>query len=145
MNVFEKMLFLKSMTLFKRVKDEALLGLAAVLEEEAALPDIPILKKGEWGTTMYMIVSGKVKVHDDGTLIKEISDHDVFGELAALCPEKRVASVTTIEESLFLKISSNALYELIELQPELAKGIIEVLCARMRDMAKDLDNLRAHS
>lgn len=139
MNTFEKMLFLKSMPLFKYVKDDVLLGVASVLEEHRLKGGETIIKKGDLGTVMYMIVAGKVKVHDGEREFKVLGDHDFFGELAALSPEKRNASVTAIEETLLLKISSEALYELMEIQPGLAKGIIQVLCQRIRTIVKDLD------
>ena len=49
-----------------------------------------------------------------------------------------IASVTAIDETLVLKISSTILYDLMEIQIELAKGIIHVLCQRSRSIANDL-------
>ena len=138
MNTFEKMLFLKSMPLFKYVKDDVLLGVASVLEEQLVKPGELIIQKGDLGTIMYMVVAGKVKVHDENRTIKEMGDHEVFGELAALSPEKRIASVTALEETLLLKISSTVIYDLMEMQTELARGIIQVLCQRVRSIAGDL-------
>lgn len=138
MNTFEKMIFLKSMPLFKYLKDDVLLGVASVLEEQLVKPAELIIQKGDLGTTMYMVVAGKVKVHDGDRVIKEMGDHEVFGELAALSPEKRIASVTALEETLLLKITSTVIYDLMEMQAELAKGIIQVLCQRVRSIASDL-------
>jgi CRP-like cAMP-binding protein len=138
-NTFEKMLFLKSMPLFKYVKNDALLEVASVLEEQTVKAGESFIQKGEFGTTMYMIVTGKVKVHDGDELLKELGDHEVVGELAALSPAKRIASVTALEETLLLKISSNTIYDLMEIQTELAKGIIQVLCQRERSIASDFD------
>ena len=143
MNTFEKLLFLKSMPLFKYVKDDVLLGVATVLEEQLVKPGDLIIQKGEFGSTMYMIVMGKVKVHDGDYLLKEMGDHEVFGELAALAPEKRIASVTALAESVLLKISNIILYDLMEMQTALAKGIIQVLCQRVRSIASDLNQGRA--
>lgn len=143
MNTFEKMLFLKSMPLFKYVKDDVLLGVASVLEEQTVKEEESFIQKGEFGTIMYMIVTGRVKVHDGEEFIKELGDHEVVGELAALSPEKRIASVTALEETLLLKISSSTIYDLMEMQPELAKGIILVLCQRVRSIADDLGKAMA--
>jgi len=139
MDTFEKMLFLKSMPLFKYVKDEILVSIASILEEQLVKPGELIIQKGALGTEMFMIVEGKVKVHDEGRLLKELGPHEVFGELAALSPEKRIASVTALDETFLLKINSMALYDLMEMQIELAKGIIQVLCQRTRSIAGDLN------
>ncbi len=138
MNTFEKMLFLKSMPLFKYVKDDVLLGVAAVLEEQLVKPSEEIIRKDDLGTIMFMVVTGKVKVHDGAHVLKELGDHEVFGELAALSPEKRIASVTALEETLLLKISNSVIYDLMEMQADLAKGIIQVLCQRVRTISSDL-------
>lgn len=138
MDTFEKMLFLKSMPLFKYVKEDVLIDVASVLEEQLAGSGEVIIHKGDLGTTMYMIVTGKVQVHDEARRLKELGDHEVFGELAALSPERRIASVTAIEETFLLKISSAVIYDLMEIQIDLAKGIIQVLCSRARSMASDL-------
>jgi CRP-like cAMP-binding protein len=141
MNTFEKMLFLKSMPLFKFIKDDVLMGLAPLLEEQVANSGELIIQKGDLGTTMYLIVTGKVKVHDGERLIKELGTHDVFGELAALCPEIRIASISTLEESCFLKVPHSVLDDLMEMEPSLAKGFIQVLCQRVRSISRDLEQL----
>jgi CRP-like cAMP-binding protein len=137
MHVFEKMLFLKSLPLFQFVKEDSLLELASNLEMQLVQPGTVIIKKGDFDTTMYMIVSGKIKIHDEAHTMAEFTDHEVFGELAALSPEKRIASVTALEETLLLKIGQTTLYDLMETDIEIAKGIIEVLCRRIRKMAAD--------
>ena len=141
LNTFEKTLFLKSVPLFKYVKDEALLAIASAFEEQRAAPKEEIIQKDELGTDMYLIVSGKVKVHDGDHQIAELKIGDVFGELAALAPEKRIASVQALEDTLLLKIGSRTLYDLIDIQPGLAKGIIQALCQRVRTIA--LSNLNS--
>ncbi|MBS0628742.1 MAG: cyclic nucleotide-binding domain-containing protein [Verrucomicrobia bacterium] len=139
MDTFEKMLFIKSLPLFKYIKDDILVSIASVLEEQIAGPGELIIQKGALGSVMFMIVEGKVKVHDEGRVLKEIGPHEVFGELAALSPEKRIASVTALEETFLLKIDNMALYDLMEMQIDLAKGIIHVLCQRTRSIASDLN------
>lgn len=138
MDTFEKMLFLKSMPLFKYVKDEVLIDVASVIEEEVVPQGELIIQKGDLGTTMYMIVTGKVKIHDENRILKEMEDHEVFGELAALVPEKRIASVTAIEETFLLKIDMSTIYDLMQMKINLASGIIHVLCDRTRSIASDL-------
>lgn len=142
MNTFEKVLFLKTMPLFKYVKAEELLSVPSVLEEQTYKSGQQIIKKGDLGTSMYMIVKGKVKVHDGPKLIKEMSDREVFGELSALSPEKRIADVSAIDETLLLKITHGALYDLMEMQTGLAKGIIQFLCQRVRTIASDLEDVK---
>ncbi|MCP4408525.1 MAG: cyclic nucleotide-binding domain-containing protein, partial [Gammaproteobacteria bacterium] len=54
------------------------------------------------------------------------------GELAVLDPEPRVASVTAIEETQLFRIDRDAFSELIADRPEIAQGVIQALCQRVR-------------
>ena len=53
----------------------------------------------------------------------------------AVDPEVRSASVSAVEHSLLLRISSKNLELLIDNHPAVARGIIKVLCARLRGQA----------
>lgn len=131
------------MSFFKYVKDDILLSITTIVEEEIVNEGELIIQKGDLGTIMYMIVTGKIKVHDGEQILKELGAHEIFGELAALSPERRIASVTALEETLVLKIDHTAIYDLMEIQPGLAKGIIQMLCQRIRTIASDLSHALA--
>jgi len=64
--------------------------------------------------------------------IATLGPGEVFGELAALDPEPRMASVTVTQPSLLLRMNHADLDELIAEHPEVAIGIIRVLCRRLR-------------
>ena len=136
MITLEKILFLKSTALFKKVPDDVMETVANAFKEEHYPGDTLILKQGDIGVTLYIIITGKVKVHDNNQTITELGRHEVFGELAALSPEKRIASITSVEDTVVLKIDHDDLYELIAMHVELAKGLIIVLCERVRQIAK---------
>lgn len=135
MITIEKLLLLKSVPLFKYTPDDILLELAHSLKEHYAAAGEMIMQKGEFGQVMYIIARGKVKVHDKDNVLAELEELDVFGELAALSPEVRTASVTAVENSVLLKINNEMLYDMMEMHIGLVRGIIEVLCQRTRDIA----------
>ncbi len=136
MITLQKVVFLKSMPLFKDVKEEVLLAVASIVEEHLVPNNTPIILKGELGDTMFIIARGKVQVHDGERNLAQMGEGDVVGELSALVPDKRNADVTTIEETLFLTVSHAVLYELMEQNFGLSKGIIYVLCQRLRKLEK---------
>lgn len=142
MIILEKIVFLKEMPLFNLVKEESLFALAQILEHEIIEPGELIIQKGDFGNAMYMIVDGKVKVHDADLVIEELETKEIFGELAALFPEKRIASVSAIEKTILLKIESAPLYELMDGDIELTKGIVQILCQRVRSLSKDIEESR---
>ena len=100
-----------------------------------------IIEKDDSGTDMYVVVSGQVKVHDGDKLITTLSDREIFGELSALSLQPRVSSVSAITECLLLKINGQALYEIMNFDVGLAKGIIHALCDRARSMSTQLQVL----
>lgn len=135
MITIEKLLILKDVAIFKYTPDEILLELAACLQEQYVVENELIVKKGDLGNVMFIIAQGKVKVHDDKTILAELGEREVFGELAALSPEVRIASVSAKEDSLLLVLSHGRLYDMMSRNIGLVKGIIEVLCQRARQMA----------
>jgi CRP-like cAMP-binding protein len=133
MITLEKMFFLKSMPLFKSTKDDVLLIVASATQEQFVERGTIIIQKGEWGDTMHMIVKGRIKIHDGDFELKQIGERDLFGELAALVPDQRNATVSAIEDTLLLTIKHSSLFELMEINFGLVKGIINVLVNRLRE------------
>ena len=63
--------------------------------------------------------------------------------MAVLDPEPRSASVTTVEDTRLLHVDEQALFEVMDAQPEVARGIIHVLSRHLRNRMKDVAELRA--
>jgi CRP-like cAMP-binding protein len=85
---------------------------------------------------MYVVVDGRIKVHSGEKTLTELGPHGVVGEMAALDPEPRSATITAISHSLLLRINHERLQLLIEHNPNMAGSIIKVLCARLRDAGR---------
>jgi CRP-like cAMP-binding protein len=132
MITLDKLMLLHDVTIFRHVSDEILLELAFVSTEEYAAAGEPIVTKGEFGADMYIVASGQVQVHDGDKVFAEIGAHDVFGEIAALSPQVRAASVSAVENTVLLKINHEVLYDIMARNIGLVKGVIEVLCLRTR-------------
>lgn len=128
----ERVLLLKSADVFSEVPEVGLLELAASLEEI----DVPrghcVIEKGEIGTSLYIVVDGRVRVHDAERELRTLGPRELFGELAALDPQPRSASVTALEDTLLFRLDERSLYELMADDPSLMRGIIRVLCRRLR-------------
>lgn len=128
----EKLLILKTVPIFSEAPDHVLAQVVPILEEQEFEAGQRIFEKGDLGTSMYVIVSGKVRIHIDDRELTVLGERQVFGELALLDPEPRSASVTAIEPTLLFKISQNAIYDLMSNHIEIVRGIIRVLCQRIR-------------
>jgi hypothetical protein len=128
----EKVLILKTVGIFSEIPETALVDAAGFLEEVQVSAGDQIIRKGEAGTSLYIVVSGRVRVHDDDRLLATLGEGEVFGEMAVLDPEPRMASVSAVEAALLLRMDGSALEDLMTEYSEIAQGIIRMLCRRLR-------------
>ena len=74
-----------------------------------------------------------MKVHDGAQDLKHLKSKSVFGELAVLDPEPRSASVTAISDAHLLRLDREAFLELMAGNMEVVRGVLSVLCDRIRE------------
>lgn len=132
----EKVIILKSVDIFSQTPEEDLVDVASIIEEVEVKAGKPIFEKGDIGSSMYIIVRGRMRVHDGDKEIAILEERTVFGELAALDPEPRTATITAIEDTLLFCLDEGPLYDLMAEHIEVVRGIIRVLVRRMRAMLK---------
>lgn len=128
----EKVLILKSLSIFKDTPEHILADLAPLMDEEEYEKNTVIFKEGEFGDCMYIIHQGEVRIHKSNTTLAILKEREVFGELALLDPEVRSATATTESNCILFRIDQEPLYEVIENRPEVARGFIKILCQRLR-------------
>nr|WP_299389249.1 sigma 54-interacting transcriptional regulator [Allomuricauda sp.] len=126
--------FLSGVTFFSEVSKTSLLQLCRNLKQERYEKGDSIIQKGEVGDAMYVILDGKVKVHDKDHLYIMLSEADCFGEYALIDDEPRSASVTAVKDTTLLKIGTTHFVELMSLDRGFAKGILSVLIKRHREL-----------
>lgn len=132
LNVVEKVLILKSADLFASVPDEDLAEIAPYLTPVYLDPGETIIREGEIGDELYIVVAGEVKVERGGAEITRLGERAVIGELAALDPEPRNASVSAVRPTQLLGLSNQHLLALFEANVEIASGVISSLIRRIR-------------
>ena len=135
MSTVEKVLILKTVSIFADTPDDTLAEVAQILEDVNVDVGAPIFKKGDVGNSMYIIVAGKVRVHDGERTFRELGDREIFGEMAALDPAPRSADVTAMDPTRLFRLDQTALYEMMSDQIDVARGVIRVLCRRIRTLS----------
>jgi HEAT repeat protein len=128
----EKVLILKTVSIFAETPEEILADVAAILEEVDVQAGETILHKDDVGRCMYIIVDGRVRIHNGDQTIAYRGARDIFGELAVLDAEPRSASVTAEVDMHLFRLDQDAFYELMADRFEVARGIICVLCRLLR-------------
>jgi len=129
----ERVLLLSGVKIFAELTGQVLAELSASFTEVEVPAGEDVFLKGDYGSSMYVVVTGRVRVHDAGRELAVLGPREVFGELAALDPELRSATITALEDCLFLRLDYEALYDLMSGHVELAKNVIRFLCRRYRE------------
>ncbi|MBT4161945.1 MAG: cyclic nucleotide-binding domain-containing protein [Gammaproteobacteria bacterium] len=124
----EKVLILKSVPIFSSVPEGQLVDLATIAETVEYDAGEIIMNHGDLGTSMYIVVDGRVRIFEGDKDLAEHGTRAVFGELAALDPEPRAASVQAIEDCTLLRLDGESLYDLMSGNKEVTRGIVQVLC-----------------
>jgi len=143
LTTIEKVILLKDADLFAETPDELLAEVAGLLTEVELPAGEAVFGKGESGDSLYLVVSGQVRVHDGDYTLNVLGETEVFGEMALLEPEPRMASVTAETDALLLRLDGEPFFELMDTRSEVARGIIRVLSRRLRQRAQEVAALRA--
>ena len=132
LSTVEKVLILKSAPLFAETSDSVLAEVAELVEEKPFETDEVIFQKGDPGDSLYVIVSGSVKVWDGDRLLNELKEGEAFGELALLDPEPRLGTVKAAESTQLLRLGAPAFKEVLDSQPEVSSAILRVVTRYLR-------------
>ena len=130
--LIEKVLILKSLSIFAETPENILAEVAPLMNEIELGSDSLIFNEGEAGDSMYIIFEGEVKIHKGRTTLAVLKKKDFFGELSLLDSETRSASATTTKDCMLFKIDQEPFYDLMEARPEVMRGIMRILCKRLR-------------
>jgi ATP:ADP antiporter, AAA family len=134
----ERVVILKTVPIFEGTPDAVLADVGDALDEFDVAAGETIIRQGDEGDSMYVVVDGRVRVHDGDRTLDELGEREVFGEMALLDPEPRVASVSALEPTRLLRLPHGPFHELLHERPEIAIAIMRVLTQRLRDRIGDL-------
>jgi hypothetical protein len=141
LSTVERVVVLKSLSIFAQTPDEALAELADLLHEMVVQPGDVIVREGEPGDSLYVIVDGKVEVVDDNRVLNQLGARAVFGELSMLDSSPRTATIRALEETSLLRLDQTSFYEIMSEYVEVAMGTIQLLTRNLRARTGDVMEL----
>ncbi len=130
--MIERVFILKRTELFKGLPSDILASFVSHLDEIYVGAGETIFEKGDIGKAMYVVVDGKIRIHDGDREIEVVGCDEVFGEMTVLTAEVRSASATALEESRLLRLDQDVLYEVMAGRPAISREIIRVLVNRLQ-------------
>jgi hypothetical protein len=129
----ERVLQLRSVGLFAGLTTRQLTDLAAVMREERFQPDSTIVREGEFGDCMYVVVSGGVRITRAGDYVGRAGAGEFFGEMSLFDGETRSATATASSDVHVLTLERHDLLQLMDEQPSIAIAMCQTLARRVRE------------
>ena len=131
---------LRRVKILADLKDAQLERFAQFMEVLPVRQWTEVVKQGEPGDAMYLVLEGELRVrlmiNGKETILTALGAGEFFGEMALFDQGPRSADVVANKDSLLLKISSDSFDKLFNLAPELAAPFLlstsKTLAARIR-------------
>ena len=115
MNKISNIELLKNVEIFKGIDSNLLNHIAEIINNQTFISGTPIIQKGEEGNSMFIISSGKVKIHDGEHVVATMETGNFFGEFSLLDAAPRSMSVTALENVETLSITREIFYNLLKI------------------------------
>jgi hypothetical protein len=143
LSTIEKVIILKAVRPFAETPDRILAEVAALVEEVQVPAGAKLFDKGDVGDSMYIIVSGRVRIHDGDHTLNELGPRDVLGEMTLLDREPRTASATAIDDGYVLRLRHEPFLELMADRIEVVHGIVRSVAGHLRATSAEVARLSA--
>jgi CRP-like cAMP-binding protein len=91
-----------------------------------------LLKEGDVGEEMYVLIEGTAKIEYRGMFFAEIGPGDFVGELAVIDGSPRLATTSAITDCRFVAINRARFEFLVAETPNFALEVMRVLALRLR-------------
>lgn len=144
-SVIEKVIFLQDIDAFKEVKTEDLAHLAVIAEEQTIFDGSNLYEINDSADSLYLVITGKVKLHRDGQEIALMGPGEAIGTWALFDNQPRVATATAIEEAQVLRIDREEFYELLSDHVRIAEAVLRSLATRLRTLLERLSDSQART
>jgi serine/threonine protein phosphatase PrpC len=137
---------LRRMPFFRDLDMKETIRVLNLTEVNAYAPGDLIIAEGQPGEEMFIILTGKVKLHKGGALITELGPGSFFGELALIDSQPRSASATAVAASRALVLRRSDFRRLVKTESALSSrllwNVLQVLTERLRKTTVDLAGAR---
>ena len=91
-----------------------------------------IVRQGQVGNGLYIVVSGGARIVQGSDELARIGPGDFFGELSVIDQRPRTASAFALGESVCLALASWDLMAVLEREPTVSLNLLKELAGRLR-------------
>ena len=138
---------LKKIPLFRYLTYQELVKVLNITYLETYDAAATIIKEGDNGEELYIVLAGRVSVSRNGQEIVELHPGVHFGEMALVDQSPRSATVKAKDATRLLVVQRRSFYTLIRKEPVLAVKLlwsfVQVLSRRLRETNEQLSGARS--
>ena len=134
--------------LFESLNPKYIRGIAGICTERTFKPGEYLMKQGESGIGLFIILSGRVRIEKQDAAgrqveIAENGPGDIMGEMAVFDGSPRSASVAAVTETTCLVLASWEFNSFLKTYPEAALELLPIVVKRFRETNDALVGLKA--
>lgn len=123
---------LRKVDIFHDAPENILAELAVLVTCHEYQENQLIIRKGDEGDSLFIIASGRVRVHDGDQVVARMEAGNFFGEISFLDNAPRSMSVSADTLAVLYRISRDNFYSVFKSQPEITQKIVSTLTQRLR-------------
>jgi CRP/FNR family cyclic AMP-dependent transcriptional regulator len=129
---------------FAGLAQEALERIAGICRPQHLAARTVLFLKGDPSDGLYAIRRGQIRIGSTNDLGQQMTMNflgggDVFGEIALLDGRTRTADAVAMEETEMFFLPRRDFLNLLAEEPTIALQLIELLCARLRDVIERME------
>lgn len=129
---------------FAGLERDALEHIAGICRARHLAAREVLFLKGDTSDGLYAIRRGLIRIGTTDDLGQQMTMNllgggDVFGEIALLDGRSRTADAVAMEETDMFFLPRRDFLELLASEPSMARQLIELLCARLRDVIERME------
>jgi len=137
----EKVIHLEKIYIFSDLQVRELAAIGSVTVERECQKEEIVVREGEPGDTMFLIISGEFSViqshgTEHETLINTITEGNYFGEMALFEGKPRANTVRTNTDAKLLVLGKRQFEEIMRHFPQIPINICRVFSQRIRESEK---------
>lgn len=141
-----KLDILHKMPLFRFLTYQELVRVLNITDVREYATGDSVVEEGEEGDELFIVLTGKVRVHSGEAVYTELGQGQHFGEMALIDKAERSASVTAAEDSKLLSIKRREFFDMVRKDHDVAVKLLwsflGVLAQRLRSTSRELGKAR---
>lgn len=133
LNPMTRLPALRPVSIFRGLSKQALFSVARKATEVTYPAGTTVVREGDPGDCMCVIVSGAVDVCKGEEVVATLDTGDYFGELSLIDGEPRTATVVASEDLTLLTVKSED-FDALLTDPYFARAVMRNLAQRFREV-----------